>query len=489
MLVSAIASKLLELVKMLCENFEAELKETFRFCEGLQVPNIEKQAKISWQRVTQEPSFIVESDYYLLDSMAFLTHYSLSELHYLLGFLNSKAIFYYFKHIGHLYSDKGFLLSNQYVERFPIPKTADIDKQIHQEILACVKEILEINNACHSERALAAEESHNPPPNPLRKGGGRVECETLAKGGGNACHSEPALNMTICHSEPALAGEVSHDAKPKRDVSTSPQHDKITQLESRLDSLIYQAYNLTQNEIALIESSFESAGGGAEIIENLYCLLESFVRDSRAYMGKIIYPVIAKEMTAHLDMQGFFTNDKCFILTLNRYNENILFYLIALFNSKIMFWYFQQIGATLGANGYEMRKIFIEKLPIPKITESNQHLADRIVALVDAILAIKTNCHSEHSKKSLQNNRDVSLSMKAQHDKQDSVCHSEPALAGEESLWAKKQRASQRDVSGIRPQHDKIPDTSNLEFEIDSLVYQLYGMSDEEIKLVDSKKI
>ena len=252
---SAIASKLLELVKMLCENFEAELKETFRFCEGLQVPNIEKQAKISWQRVTQEPSFIVESDYYLLDSMAFLTHYSLSELHYLLGFLNSKAIFYYFKHIGHLYSDKGFLLSNQYVERFPIPKTADIDKQIHQEILACVKEILEINNACHSERALAAEESHNPPPNPLRKGGGRVECETLAKGGGNACHSEPAL-----------AGEESHDAKPKRDVSTSPQHDKITQLESRLDSLIYQAYNLTQDEIALIESSFESAGGGAEII-------------------------------------------------------------------------------------------------------------------------------------------------------------------------------------------------------------------------------
>ena len=208
---------------MLCENFEAELKETFRFCEGLQVPNIEKQAKISWQRVTQEPSFIVESDYYLLDSMAFLTHYSLSELHYLLGFLNSKAIFYYFKHIGHLYSDKGFLLSNQYVERFPIPKTADIDKQIHQEILACVKEILEINNACHSE---------------------------------------PVLNITICHSEPALAGEESHDAKPKRDVSTSPQHDKITQLESRLDSLIYQAYNLTQDEIALIESNFESAGGG-----------------------------------------------------------------------------------------------------------------------------------------------------------------------------------------------------------------------------------
>ncbi len=98
--------------------------------------------KISWQRVTQEPSFIIESGYYLLDSMAFLTHYSLEELHYLLGFLNSKAIFYYFKNIGHLYSDKGFLLSNQYVERFPIPKISNISRQTHKEIMECVGEIL-----------------------------------------------------------------------------------------------------------------------------------------------------------------------------------------------------------------------------------------------------------------------------------------------------------------------------------------------------------
>lgn len=74
--------------------------------------------------------------------MAFLTHYSLEELHYLLGFLNSKAIFYYFKNIGHLYSDKGFLLSNQYVERFPIPKISNISRQTHKEIMECVGEIL-----------------------------------------------------------------------------------------------------------------------------------------------------------------------------------------------------------------------------------------------------------------------------------------------------------------------------------------------------------
>lgn len=125
------------------DNFEKELCEAFRFCEGLKLPKREYQGKISWQRVTQEPSFIMESDYYLLDSMAFLTSKSKERLLYILGFLNSKTIFYYFKNIGHLYADKGFLLSNQYVEKFPIPKITESNKPLCDEIIKCVDKILE----------------------------------------------------------------------------------------------------------------------------------------------------------------------------------------------------------------------------------------------------------------------------------------------------------------------------------------------------------
>ncbi|WP_442885173.1 TaqI-like C-terminal specificity domain-containing protein, partial [Campylobacter jejuni] len=78
-----------------------------------------EKEKLGWQRITQEPSFILERECILLDSMAFMVANSKNELKYLLGFLNSSLIFYYFKNIGHLYSDKGFLLSNQYVEKFP----------------------------------------------------------------------------------------------------------------------------------------------------------------------------------------------------------------------------------------------------------------------------------------------------------------------------------------------------------------------------------
>ncbi|EHV0356392.1 class I SAM-dependent DNA methyltransferase, partial [Campylobacter coli] len=48
-----------------------------------------EREKIGWQRITQEPSFILEKEYILLDSMAFMVANSKNELKYLLGFLNS----------------------------------------------------------------------------------------------------------------------------------------------------------------------------------------------------------------------------------------------------------------------------------------------------------------------------------------------------------------------------------------------------------------
>lgn len=99
---------------------------------------------IAWQRVTQLPSFILTKGHtLLLDSMAFLTSQDSKTTKYLLGFLNSRAIFYYFSQIGHLYSDKGFLLSNQYVERFPIPQITESNQSTADKIIALVERILE----------------------------------------------------------------------------------------------------------------------------------------------------------------------------------------------------------------------------------------------------------------------------------------------------------------------------------------------------------
>lgn len=97
---------------------------------------------IAWQRVTQLPSFVLAQNTMLLDSMAFLTASDSKITTYLLGFLNSRTIFYYFSQIGHLYSDKGFLLSNQYVERFPIPKIDSSNEKTAKTLVSLVEKII-----------------------------------------------------------------------------------------------------------------------------------------------------------------------------------------------------------------------------------------------------------------------------------------------------------------------------------------------------------
>lgn len=140
---------------------------------------------------------------------------------------------------------------------------------------------------------------------------------------------------------------------------------------------------------------------------------------------KIVYPNMNKEFIAFFDNKFFLLNQKCFILSHQSNNKKELLYLTALLNSNVNFYYFKQIGAKLGTSGYEMSKIFVEKLPIPKINSKNEKLVDELINLVDEILK------------------------------------------------AKKQ--------------DKNANTQKLENKINSLVYKLYNLTEEEIKIIEGK--
>ncbi len=129
---------------------------------------------------------------------------------------------------------------------------------------------------------------------------------------------------------------------------------------------------------------------------------------------KIIYPVITSDRRFTYDKSGIYTNDKCFILT-----GESLEYLVGLLNSKLCMWYMQQVVAKLGKSGYEFRKIYMENLPIPQVSASEElpfiELSRRI--------------------------------------------------------------ASNKSVG---------KDTTNLESQMDELVYKLYGLSDAQRQVVES---
>lgn len=141
---------------------------------------------------------------------------------------------------------------------------------------------------------------------------------------------------------------------------------------------------------------------------------------------KIVYPNMNKEFIAFFDNEFFVLNQKCFILSHQSNNKKELLYLTALLNSNVNFYYFKQIGAKLGASGYEMSKIFVEKLPIPKINSKNQKIADELINLADEILKAK--------------------------------------------------------------EQNKNANTQELENKINSIVYKLYNLTEEEIKIIENKE-
>ncbi|MCV3376639.1 Eco57I restriction-modification methylase domain-containing protein [Campylobacter sp. IFREMER_LSEM_CL2194] len=154
-------------------------------------------------------------------------------------------------------------------------------------------------------------------------------------------------------------------------------------------------------------------------------------QDSIAYYQefekeKIVYPNMNKEFIAFFDNELLLLNQKCFILSHQSNNKKELLYLTALLNSNVNFYYFKQIGAKLGASGYEMSKIFVEKLPIPKINSKNEKLANELISLVDEILVLK--------------------------------------------------------------EQDKNANTKTQEDKINSIVYKLYNLNEEEIKIIKNKE-
>ncbi len=163
----------------------------------------------------------------------------------------------------------------------------------------------------------------------------------------------------------------------------------------------------------------------AQVIRGDHHWIELDQNPSERYMeelssNKIIYPNIHKEFAVAYEDEGFLINQKCFCIT----GKNLK-YLVGILNSKLNFFYFKLIGASLGNAGYEISKIFVNELPIPT-PDVNLLIADKIEKLVEQILSIK--------------------------------------------------------------KADSKADTKDLENQIDTLVYKLYDLNDEEIKVIEGQK-
>ncbi|MFB1290096.1 Eco57I restriction-modification methylase domain-containing protein [Helicobacter pylori] len=138
---------------------------------------------------------------------------------------------------------------------------------------------------------------------------------------------------------------------------------------------------------------------------------------------KIVYPETSQGAYFIYENSGIFLEKTAFMIVSDAYNLKLL---TALLNSKLITFYFKNFcgGCILGKSGYQYNKHALEKIPIPQITEKNQELAHKITDGAKQILALK--------------------------------------------------------------EKDPKANTQKLEKEIDALVYQLYNLTDEEIKIIEN---
>lgn len=168
---------------------------------------------------------------------------------------------------------------------------------------------------------------------------------------------------------------------------------------------------------------------------------------------KVVYPETTQSNFFSYDSKGMFIDKTCFMLL----GDNLK-YILGILSSNLFKSTFRSLfaGITLGEQGFQLNKDYLEKFPIPTLdTLEKQALARRVEALVEEILAVKRG-------------------------------NSPLQRGGSEAdgVFDETNKNTSPSLRSGTPQKENF-DTTDLEHQIDTLVYQLYGLTEEEIAVVE----
>ena len=89
---------------------------------------------------------------------------------------------------------------------------------------------------------------------------------------------------------------------------------------------------------------------------------------------KIMYPNMTKYMPFYFDIQGFYQNDKSFLIT-----GRHLSYLAAFLNSSLFKFCFTNSFPELQGGTRELRKIFFDKIPVLPVDDNTDELFEELL--------------------------------------------------------------------------------------------------------------
>lgn len=201
---------------------------------------------------------------------------------------------------------------------------------------------------------------------------------------------------------------------------------------------------------------------------------------------KLIYPEMAPRLFAVFDENRYYTNSKAFIITSKNFN---LKFLSALLSSKTLFFVFKFLGTPLQGNFYNLSKIFLEQLPICHASIEKQQFfierADKMLQLNQELQKevngfkhwIQKEFNVEKLSKKLDKYYELSVATFI-----DELRNKKVNTKSRKNREYLEQEFAESLVI-INPLLQKIKETDN---EIDQMVYELYDLTDVEIKIIEN---
>lgn len=123
---------------MILENFESEIKEAFRYQEGLKVPIIGYEGKILYPCImTKEPSFVYDDSGFYAPAPANIITGKENDIKYLIALLNSKFIYFAMRSFYMGGGIEGELKTNNLL-KIPIPKINEKNQSTINKIINTV---------------------------------------------------------------------------------------------------------------------------------------------------------------------------------------------------------------------------------------------------------------------------------------------------------------------------------------------------------------
>jgi hypothetical protein len=139
---------------------------------------------------------------------------------------------------------------------------------------------------------------------------------------------------------------------------------------------------------------------------------------------KIIYPDISEKGRFYWDNEGYYFNNTIYMIV-----GNVKKLWVAILNSKLINWYYRQIASGLGDKGIRHFTQFMKEMPIIEKSDSLENLAQQMLDFYKELQATSVNTDRYNSLK--------------------------------------------REIE-------------KLDRAIDEVIYKLYGLNDEEIKIIES---